>query len=656
MFDIVLEIIRAIVIALVLGILWVKGRRYGINNNSGWTYLVSGFSLLFFASLIDITDSFPELNRYVFIGDTVVESFIEKVFGYLTGFVLLAIGFWKWLPIIAKVNAANDSLVVTMSLLESMVLEHTGKLEDEISERKDIEKVLLENKMHLQSVVNNAIDGIITINESGEICEFNPAAEKIFGYSSIEVLGKNITVLMPEQYRADHGDKIKHYVKTGKAKVLGVGRELNGIHKDGALIPLEFSMYETRKNQERFFTSILRNITERKNAEIEKEKLNTQLQQAQKMEALGKLTGGIAHDFNNILASIMGFTLLAIDKYTGKVDEKLELYLDETYRAGERARDLIEQMLAFSRSSKSEARILSLEPIVKETVKMLQATLPSTIQLQLHTQDPLAKVKIDPVQVNQIVMNLCINARDAIDGQGQIDINIKYKDIMAEICHTCHEKIQGEYVEVSVTDNGSGIKSENLSRIFEPFFTSKDIGEGTGMGLSIVHGIMLDVGGHVQVESIQSEGSTFRLLFPTISDIDDNNEKEEQAPKLIEAYKGNILIVDDDKSVGLFLAELLKNYGFNITFMSNSLAALDLFKQDIHAFDLLVTDQTMPLLSGDKLVGEILLLRSDFPIILMTGYSNVIDKEGAEALGVSSFLTKPLDRDILIDTIKKLLN
>lgn len=390
----------------------------------------------------------------------------------------------------------------------------------------------------------------------------------------------------------------------------------------------------------------------------ERQKLQQQLQQAQKMEAIGQLTGGIAHDFNNILASIMGYTELALDRYASDSEPKLANYLKEVYRAGERARDLIAQMLAFSQGTASNSKPMALAPLVKEVIKLLQPTLPSSIQLHAHINTDVPNIMMDPVHLHQIVMNLCINARDVLEGEGLIEVLIRQVSDISTECDSCHGQVKGDFVELAIIDTGSGIESTTLKRIFEPFYTTKEAGKGSGMGLSMVHGIVHEHGGHILVEASMGKGCTFRLLFPAVSADEHAAHVEEfiYPVSLLTAKKGgHLLIVDDEESVAMFISELLDINDYQVTMMTDSTEALSLFKQNPQSFDLVITDQTMPGITGAELATKMLQLRSDIPIILCTGYSEKIDEESAKSIGIQRFLEKPLESKVLLESVGELL-
>ena len=394
-----------------------------------------------------------------------------------------------------------------------------------------------------------------------------------------------------------------------------------------------------------------------KKAEQERQQLHHQLQQSQKMEAIGQLTGGIAHDFNNMLASIMGYTELICEDMAQYGDKQIEDYLGEVYKSSKRARDLVAQMLAFSRGGEDELKPHKLSPLVKESLTMLGSILPSSIEISLQLERDDLVIKTNPVQLHQLIMNLCINARDAMEEKGHLTIGLQHVTNVETKCCSCHENIVGDYIQLFVRDTGSGIKLEQLDRIFDPFYTTKDAGKGSGMGLPMVHGLMHDHGGHVVVET-GTEGTTIILLFPIVDNPLDTVNRENVGVNISPdktAVDGNILIVDDEVSVGHYIGELLKGRGYHVTVETDSRLALSKFKENPGAFDLMVTDQTMPGLTGAELAQSFLTIRPELPVVLCTGYSEHIDRVGAKALGISGYVNKPIETEEFLGLVGNLL-
>jgi len=403
---------------------------------------------------------------------------------------------------------------------------------------------------------------------------------------------------------------------------------------------------------------LVNEIEEKELAEAQQHELQKQLQQAQKMEAIGQLTGGIAHDFNNMLASIMGYTNLAQERF-GHENEKLNEYLSEVNLASERARDLIAQMLAFSRGGSNQSRMMDLKPLVKDAIKMLSSTMPSSVEVQTDFLDGLPMIMMDPVQMHQIVMNLCINARDAMMGNGELIVTLKNVEFtQSSHCISCIESINGNYVELNITDTGQGIDPNLLRRVFDPFFTTKDIGKGTGMGLSMVHGIVHEHGGHILVDSIVNKGTTFRLLFPSLQEKIVQTNETLLLPitaKITTDAIPHILVVDDEVSVAKFLREYLEVQGFTVTLQTDSKSALALFRKRPEIYDLVVTDQIMPDLSGMELSKEMLALRPNIPIIICSAYDAEIDEYSVKKIGVRKYISKPVNPTVLLKTIGDLV-
>ena len=394
-----------------------------------------------------------------------------------------------------------------------------------------------------------------------------------------------------------------------------------------------------------------------KQAEEKQASLQIQLQQAQKMEAIGQLTGGIAHDFNNILASMLGFTELCTLRANEIGDDAIKRYLNEISKSGERARDLVAQMLTFSREGQAGSSPLQLEPIINDSITMLEHIVPSNIKLHIDIDAGLPAVMSNPVQVHQLLMNLCINARDAIENNGTIDISLKRIKANERKCSSCHDQLKGEYIDLSVKDSGNGIDQKTLERIFDPFFTTKAVGKGTGMGLSVVHGIMHEHGGHIQVDSSTDQGTTFHLMFLPAEEqttaIQDTAGKPESITG--KQIKGHALIVDDELSVATLIKELLGSAGCEATIETDSQKACTMILQQPDRFDLLITDQTMPNMTGMELIKEVFTVRPNLPVILCSGYSDQINEDSAKTIGIQNYMNKPLNIHDFLNKVGSLL-
>ncbi len=393
-------------------------------------------------------------------------------------------------------------------------------------------------------------------------------------------------------------------------------------------------------------TAIWRDLTEQK-------RLEQHVRETQKMESIGTLAGGIAHDFNNILMAILGWAEMGTWKHP-KGDPAYK-YFEQIGIAGKRGRDLIQQILTFSRQTEHHPRPVDLGPVIEESLALLRATFPSNIDLRFKVQHQMNMVFADPVQIHRIIMNLCSNAEHALRPDGgtlTIDLN---KIIIEKGDSRFPPTLNpGKYVQILLCDSGPGIPDHILSKIFDPFFTTKPVGEGTGMGLSVVHGIVENLRGHISVKSYVGAGTTFLVTIPEYQTPTDSSTNS--SPSSICHGSGHVLFVDDEVAIAQVLKEFLEHLGYSVTVRVNPLEALEVFRMNPHRFDCLITDQTMPTLGGDQLAREVLKIRPDLPIILCTGFSHTIDNEQALEQGISAFLYKPILLDQLSQTLNRVLS
>jgi two-component system cell cycle sensor histidine kinase/response regulator CckA len=369
------------------------------------------------------------------------------------------------------------------------------------------------------------------------------------------------------------------------------------------------------------------------------------------MEAIGTLAGGIAHDFNNILSVILGYTSMAKDD--APQDSKLAGDLQNVLKAGYRAKDLVKQILTFSRQTEIERIPIRVQSLIKETLKMLRSSMPAIIKIQENIDQKCGVILADPTQIHQILVNLCTNANYAMEESGGI-LKIELKNISIDRGQrqsALHIE-PGEYVELVVSDTGSGIGPDVIDRVFEPYFTTKGPGKGTGMGLAIIHGIVKECGGAVTVESELGKGSVFHVYFPLI--------EHEELPPLedtedIPLGKERILFIDDEELLLKMGQNMLERLGYSVTVRRSSLDALSTFQNCPEDFDLIITDQTMPDMTGTDLARRMMQIRPDMPIILCTGHSNLIDEATAKSLGIREFVLKPLTQKAIATLIRKAL-
>lgn len=447
---------------------------------------------------------------------------------------------------------------------------------------------------------------------------------------------------------------LQHTLQSGEP--FSIQTELRASNGQEFWVELRVFPYYAEDGHIDYLMGTIQNISAQRQAAEEKERLQAQLQQAQKMEAIGQLTGGIAHDFNNILAAILGYTGLALDRFVPDPQSKLAEYLHEVQKAGERARDLIAKMLDFSRAQAATMpKELEAQPLVHEVVKMLAPAIPASIDLRTNIDPATRPFLMDAVDLHQVLTNLIINARDAVGEQGSIEVALHNTAPSGLHCSACQEVIESTCVELLVRDTGHGIPADILRRIFDPFFTTKDIGKGSGMGLSVVHGLVHKHHGHIVVESDPAKGTVFRLLFPALKGTHSDIRQDVLENALAAPGEANILIVDDEAMLAAMLGELLEAHGYHPAVFTNSQKALAAFQADPAAYDAMITDQTMPGMTGDALIRNILRLRPDFPIILCTGHSNLIDRVAAEKLGVRRFFSKPVPSGELLAALADLL-
>ena len=396
---------------------------------------------------------------------------------------------------------------------------------------------------------------------------------------------------------------------------------------------------------------VVQDITIQKMAEKEKILLERQLKQSQKMESIGNLAGGIAHDFNNILSSVLGFTELALDDISKGTP--LEDNLQEVYTAGKRARDLVKQILAFARQSDEVLKPIRVDTISKEVIQLIRSTIPTTIKINQEIKSD-SLIMGNQTQVHQVLMNLCTNAAYAMeDTGGVLEVRVTDVELNDQPPQLLLELKSGKYMNVIVSDTGPGIPPDIIGSIFEPYFTTKSVGEGTGMGLALVHGIIESYGGKIIVDSILGKGTVFSIYLPVTKKRDDHRPYEkEDLPSGTE----HILFVDDELPIAKMGSQILEQLGYQVTVRTSSVEALELFRSKPRFFDLVISDMTMPNMTGDELAMELIAFRSDIPVIICTGYSKKITEEKAAKIGIKALAYKPIVKADLAKTVRKVLD
>ncbi len=522
----------------------------------------------------------------------------------------------------------------------------------DITQRVLAEKALKASEEKYRNIFENAVEGFFRSTPEGRFTEVNPAFARMLGYDSPEDVVSTISDIATEYY-VDPEDR-RRYQETLRRSGTVDNMQFRVKRKDGTQIWVSNSTraYFDKNGNVIRYEGFVTDITERIKAEEEKEKLRFQLVQGQKMQAIGTLAGGIAHDFNNILASIIGFTELAIDEVEkGTV---VEDSLQEVYAAGKRARDLVRQILTIGRHDEKKFRPVQVGSLIKEILKMLRSTIPSSIQLkEVICSEPLV-VEADPTQLQQVVINLATNARQAMaDGPGVLKVTVDAIEPGPEMHWRNPDLPPGKFARITVSDTGVGIPKEHLDKIFEPYFTTKKKGEGSGLGLSVVHGIIESHRGYISVSSEPGKRTTFSVSLPLVKKAADKwpEKTTGELPKGTE----RILLVDDEPPIVKMQQQNLERLGYTVTARTSSLEALEAFRASPEAFDLVITDMTMPRMTGDRLAHEIKAIRPSVPVILCTGFSEKIEDQGSN-LEIDGLLMKPVDKFKMARTIREVLD
>lgn len=545
-----------------------------------------------------------------------------------------------------------------------LVRDETGKPKEiigtwlDITERKQILDALKKSEAKYRLIAENVSDFIFTADLDFNYTYISPSVKSQRGYSPHELMKHRMGDTLTPSSAKIIREAIKEELEIENKKSNGESRprklELEAYTKDGNIIWVEvvLSLTYDQNNNPTGILGVTRDITERKKAEEEKEALKKQLLQTQKMEALGTLAGGIAHDFNNILSIIFGYVDLAIMDIN--IPDRLQVHLDEVSKAARRAKDLITQILTLSRRKEQEKKPLRLSIIVKEALKLLHSTIPASIEIR-HNIDSHETVIADSTQVHQIIMNLCTNAYHAMRNTGGIlAVSLKDMEITDEDFLTDLGILPGKYIRLEISDTGAGMDDETKEKIFDPYFTTKEIGEGTGLGLSVVHGIVSSHGGYIKVYSDLGVGTTFHVYLPAVGgSADPSGTIEKKEP--VKGGKERIMVVDDEEKIINITNEVLVKYGYNVITCNNSMFALQEFEKDSEKYELIITDMTMPHMNGIELAKKVLEIRPDIPIILCSGYSELINKEIAEKMGLHYF-PKPIVMSDLVRTTRKILD
>jgi PAS domain S-box-containing protein len=529
------------------------------------------------------------------------------------------------------------------------LLKIVGQVFANALENKKTGQALQESEERLRIVFETFPDPVTIIQaEDGRCIDVNSAFTRVTGWTYDEVVGKTAADLDIWNNPQDREKLTASIAEHGRVDNL----EAQFRMKDGRLITALMSATLIILRNKPHILTITRDISELKAAQQEREHLRTRLIQAQKMEAIGTLAGGIAHDFNNILGAIIGYAEMAL--YDTQKDSMEHYNIEQVLKAGHRAKDLVKQILAFSRKSEQDKKIIFLTPIIKEVLKLLRASLPTTIEIKLNIEPKLDAIFADPTQIHQVMMNLCTNSAHAMGDKGGIlEVNINNVNLNAREAAQYPELNPGFYVKLSIGDTGCGMDAATIQRIFDPYFTTKEQDKGTGMGLAVVHGIVKGHGGGIHVESAVGKGTRFDILFPVIKR---QITSETEELKALPTGSETILFVDDEQSLIELGKNMLKKLGYRVETQTLPLEAIEIFKAAPDKFNLVISDMTMPAMTGDSLAKELMQIRPEIPVIICTGYSEQIDESRAKEMGIKGFLMKPFTIRELSKTVRQVLD
>jgi PAS domain S-box-containing protein len=541
---------------------------------------------------------------------------------------------------IIKVDGSKSHMDASVSLMTDPEGNRIGfcGIARDVTKHKQSEMALRESEAKYRQLVNHAPAGIYEVDYiGGKFVSVNDVICEYTGYTRQELLSMSPLDILPQEGQKKFIERLDKIFK-GQKVPASVEYKIRAKTGHEFWVLINSSIIYAADGRPTGATVVVHDITEQNQAEEEKKNLEYQLQQAQKMEAIGTLAGGIAHDFNNILSVIIGYTELIL--MNANVDAEVRENLKEIFSASKHARDMVKQILAFSRQNKQERKPIQVAHIAKEAIKMLRASLPATISIQQHIEKDTGVIEADPTQIHQVLMNLCTNAAHAINEKdGVLEISLCNVELDQKAAADIPDLEARSYLKLSVKDSGEGIHPDARQQIFNPYFTTKEKGKGTGLGLAVVQGIVKSCDGAVTVESEVGKGTAFHVYLPTIKrKLTAENEISTPLPMGSE----RILFIDDEQPLVEIGKLMLERLGYSVATRTSSIEALELFKADSDRFDLVITDIVMPNMSGDKLAEKIMDIRADIPIVLCTGYSEKFTRRNASEMGIQTLLMKPL--------------
>lgn len=541
-------------------------------------------------------------------------------------------------------------MAIGFSFLWAKSTDKTNKLKINTLQLIEQEKDLRESEQKFRIAFATSPDAIILSRFVGGIYDINEGFTRVTGYKADEVIGKTSLEVNIWKNHEDREELIKLLSDKGFAENF----EAEFVTKEGAVINGLLSARTVEIAGEKLILSITRDITARKKAEQERLNLETQLRHKYKMDSVGVMAGGMAHNFNNNLSIILGNIELANMKMP--LNPEIDSYLRNAKTTVLRSRDLIQQILTYSRQGVKGKTSIQLSFVIEETLQLLRSTMPTTMNLQQRVSSDSHDLVINAnsSQIQECLINLCNNAMYAMEEEGDLIIALDRVELQKHDIPIQYESLPGPYAKLSVQDTGSGMSAETVDKVFDLFFTTKSVDEGTGVGLSTVQGIVTQLGGFIKVNSRLGEGTTFELYLPLTE-----QAQTTEASSVSEDLPGgteHILFVDDNPMLASLGEQMLKTKGYTVTIMTDSIETMELFSANPDRYDLVITDQTMPDLTGKELIQKVKTIRADIPTIIFTGFSSKIDKEKAAELGINAFLMKPLDMPLLLQTVRRVLD
>lgn len=538
-------------------------------------------------------------------------------------------------------NRTKQGTFVTVEVCVSATIDERGELlgylalQRDVTDRKAAEAAIRQSEAQFRAVVETINEGLIVTDVEGRITYVNPRMAEFCGSKVSDVLGKSVLDYVAPHWRDQVAQRMRERIDFGHSSRY----EIEIMRADGGYVWVQVGASPWKDSEGRTIGTfaVLSDVSDRKHSEEVRANLENQLRQAQKMEAIGTLAGGIAHDFNNILTPIIAYTDLVL----AQIEEESQVRedLQKVMSAAQRAKELVKQILTFSRQTEQTRYPLQVSSIVKEALKLLRASLPSTIEI-VESIEQTNEIIADPTQIHQIILNLSTNAFWAMkEYGGKLIVTLEDVEFLPETPLPCLDLVPGKYVRLTIRDTGCGMSPDVLSRVFEPFFTTKSVGEGTGLGLPVVHGIVTSSGGSIRVESEPGVGTSFEIYFPSAPKSDSLEQNYLPEPP---HSTGHLLVIDDEAEIAAACSRALERYGYHVTSRTSSQDALDAFVALSDEIDAVVTDFTMPHMTGLQLARKIRAYRADIPIIVMTGYSPFVNESNWKDLGFDAFVPKPI--------------